>query len=180
MESDYRPPWACELADASILRTGKVLSWLNVFLMLFIMLAILFRYLLSIGFVWVEEVEWHLYSVNVMIGIGYCVVKNSHIRTDVVSCRFSDYTKGVVEIFGIVFLILPLIIVLLIHGYSFWYESWRLGEESTAPMGLCCRWLIKSFIPVGVILWGMATLSRLVRTFSYLRYIRRKEERVAK
>lgn len=176
MESDYKPPKACELVDTSILRIGEVLSWLNVFLVFFIMLAILFRYVLSIGFVWVEELEWHLYSVNVMIGIGYCVVKNTHIRTDVFSSNWSDYTKGIVEILGIVFLILPLIIVLLIHGYSFWHESWRLGEGSVAPMGLGWRWLIKSFIPLGVILFGVAALSRLVRTFGYVRYLRSKRE----
>ena len=163
MDCAFRPPRACEIIDASILRIGHVLSWLNVMLVAIIMLAIVFRYLFRIGFVWVEELEWHLYSVNVMMGIGYCVVRDTHIRTDVVSFRWSPNTKAIVEILGIIFLVLPLVIVLLVHAYSFWYESWRLREASVAPMGLCCRWLIKAFIPTGLLLWGLASVSRLAR-----------------
>ena len=74
-----------------------------------------------------------------------------------------------VEIFGILFLLLPMIIVIFFHSLGFVSDSWRVNERSDAPMGLCCRWAFKAFIPIGIGLLGVAALSRLIRAFVFLK-----------
>jgi TRAP-type mannitol/chloroaromatic compound transport system permease small subunit len=69
---------------------------------------------------------------------------------------------------GILFLLMPMIIVILYHSWPFLFDSIRINERSDAPMGLCCRWFIKAILPVGFIMLGLAAVSRLVRAIAYL------------
>ena len=68
-----------------------------------------------------------------------------------------------------VFLLLPFAGLICYQSLDFVHEAWRLGESSVAPMGLCCRWAFKTFIPVGFVLLGMAAFSRGIKAFNYLK-----------
>jgi TRAP-type mannitol/chloroaromatic compound transport system permease small subunit len=112
----------------------------------------------------------------IMIAIPYGVITDSHIRLDLLHTRFSQRKKEKVEIFGILFLLLPMIVVIFMHSLDFVADSWRVNERSDAPMGLCCRWAFKSFIPIGMGLLGVAVISRLIRAVAFLRKSRAESE----
>ena len=88
---------------------------------------------------------------------------------DLFHARFTKRTKEKVEIFGILVLLFPMIVVIFIHSLEVLMESWHVGERSVAPMGLCCFWAFKAFIPLGMVLLAMGALSRLIRAFAFLR-----------
>jgi TRAP-type mannitol/chloroaromatic compound transport system permease small subunit len=161
-------PKLCKALDNFIDRIGKITAWLNGILVVVIILQVILRYLFGKGLVVLEELQWHLYAVGIMIGISYCVIHDSHIRLDILHDRFSQRKKEIVELLGIVFLLMPIIIIILIHSWPFWAESWRIGEHSDAPMGLPCRWAIKAFLPIGFGLLGVAGLSRMIRAIAFL------------
>jgi TRAP-type mannitol/chloroaromatic compound transport system permease small subunit len=161
-------PGFCRAVDAFITRVGQVISWLAAVLIVVIILQVVLRYVFGRGLVVLEEVQWHLYAVGIMFGFSYALVHDSHIRLDLLHDRFPRPRKEKVEIFGILVLLMPMIIVILIHSWPFLYDAWRIGESSDAPMGLCCRWFIKAFLPAGFIMLGLAAVSRLVRAVSYL------------
>jgi TRAP-type mannitol/chloroaromatic compound transport system permease small subunit len=161
-------PGFCRAVDAFINRIGQVISWLAAVLIVVIILQVVLRYVFGRGLVVLEEVQWHLYAVGIMFGFSYALVHNSHIRLDLLHDRFPRRRKEKMEVFGILVLLMPMIIVILIHSGPFLYDAWRIGESSDAPMGLCCRWFIKAFLPAGFIMLGLAAVSRLVRAVSYL------------
>ena len=161
-------PRFCRAIDAFITRLGRWISWLAAVLIVVIIVQVVLRYVFGRGLVVLEEVQWHLYAIGIMFGFSYALVHDSHIRLDLLHDRFPKRRKEKFEIFGILFLLLPMIIVILIHSWPFLYDAWRIGERSDAPMGLCCRWFIKAFLPTGFILLGVAAVSRLVRAISYL------------
>ncbi len=161
-------PQFCRALDAFINRIGQVISWLAAVLIVVIILQVVLRYVFGRGLVVLEEVQWHLYAVGIMFGFSYALVHDSHIRLDLLHDRFPRRRKEKMEIFGILILLMPMIIVILIHSWPFLYDAWRIGESSDAPMGLCCRWFIKAFLPAGFIMLGLAAVSRLVRAISYL------------
>ena len=161
-------PGFCKALDAFINRTGQLISWLAAVLIVVIIIQVILRYVFGRGLVVLEEVQWHLYAIGIMFGLSYALVTDSHIRLDLLHDRFPKRRKEKVEIFGIVFLLMPMIIIILNHSWPFWFDSWRIGERSDAPMGLCCRWLIKGFLPVGFIMLGLAAISRLVRAIAFL------------
>ena len=161
-------PRFCRAIDAFITRLGRWISWLAAVLIVVIIVQVVLRYVFGRGLVVLEEVQWHLYAIGIMFGFSYALVHDSHIRLDLLHDRFPKRRKEKFEIFGILFLLLPMIVVILIHSWPFLYDAWRIGERSDAPMGLCCRWFIKAFLPTGFILLGVAAVSRLVRAISYL------------
>ncbi len=158
----------CRALDNFVLRIGHATSWLTITLVAVIILQVILRYVFGNGQVVLEELQWHLYGMGIMIGLSYCLTTDSHIRLDVFSSRLSERKREIIEIIGTLFLLLPMIIVILIHSWDTVATSWQISERSDAPMGLPCRWFIKSFIPLGFGLMGLSALSRLLRSFTIL------------
>jgi TRAP-type mannitol/chloroaromatic compound transport system permease small subunit len=165
----HEAPHFCRALDGFINRTGQLISWLAAVLVVVIIVQVILRYVFGRGLVVLEEVQWHLYGIGIMFGFSYAIVHDSHIRLDLLHDRFPRRRKEKVEIFGILFLLMPMIIIILFHSWDFLYDSLRVNERSDAPMGLCCRWFIKGFLPIGFIMLGLAAISRLVRAIAYLK-----------
>jgi TRAP-type mannitol/chloroaromatic compound transport system permease small subunit len=155
--------------DRFILRFGHFLSWANFLLIFVIVLQVVLRYGFGRGMVALEELEWHLYAAAFMFGLSYAVVTDAHVRVDLISSRISPTTRAWVEIVGLAVLLLPFIVIVVIYGWEFFLSSWVRHERSLAPMGLPYRWAIKAVIPLSFILFGLAALTRLIRTIQQLK-----------
>lgn len=154
--------------DNLILKLGKVFSWLNFFTLLTIILQLILVHFFGKGYVFLDELEWHFYAIAFLFGLSYAEVKDRHIRIDIFSQRFSAQTKEKIEIFGNIFLVLPYVIIIIFHGIDFAQEAWTIGETSGSPMGLPCRWFIKSFIPIGMFFLGISVISRTAKSIIFL------------
>ena len=152
---------------------GRWSSSLNVILIAAIIVQVVLRYGFGMGMVQLEELQWHLYAVNVVFGLAYCQAVDSHIRLDVVHDKLSRRTKEWIEILGILFLLMPLIYVIFMHSLDFLWEAIRTHERSDSPMGLCCRWIPKGLIPVAMILMFASAIARVIQGFHYLKHSRK-------
>ncbi|SCA56840.1 conserved membrane hypothetical protein [Candidatus Terasakiella magnetica] len=152
-----------DFLDNLIRHIGHAVCGVNALLIAAIIGNVALRYGFSNGQVWLEELQWHFYAIGVMMGLSYAQVNDSHIRVDILHARFSDRTKRIVEIIGILLFVLPFIWVIFYHSLDFVYDSYRTSERSDAPLGLPYRWLIKGFIPLSFGLLGLGVLSRLIR-----------------
>ncbi len=161
-------PKICLTIDRLVLSIGRFAAWGNALLMVVILLQVVLRYLFGLGMVALEELQWHLYSLGFMAGLSYVLVTDANIRLDILHAGFSRRTKEKVEIFGILFLLMPFIAVFFLHSLDFVADSFRVGERSDAPMGLPWRWAIKAAIPAGFGLLFMAAISRLLKAISRL------------
>ena len=158
----------CNVIDNLILKASKIFCYLNFFILITILLQIALRYVFGRGYVFLDELEWHFYAIAFLFGLSYAEVNDKHIRLDVLSHRFSTRTREIIEILGNLFLLLPYIVILFLHGLDFAHEAWVIGETSGSPMGLPYRWFIKSFIPVGMFFLGMSVLSRTIKSLVFL------------
>jgi len=159
----------CDTIDAGIRGIGHFVMWTNVILIFVIILQVVLRYGFGHGLVILEELQWHLYALGIMIGASYSQMLDSHIRVDIIHARLSDKWKIRWDLFGTVFLLLPFIFIIFSQSLDFVYESWRVNERSDAPLGLPWRWAIKSVIPISFGLLFLATISRAVRLIAQLR-----------
>lgn len=171
---DTSPPAICRLLDRWLLKTGRAAAWLSAVLIGIIILQVGLRYLFGISYVALEEIQWHLYAVIILLGLSYAFVTDSHIRLDLLHVGFSRQTKERVEIFGILCFLMPMIWVFFYHSLGFVAESWMVSERSEAPMGLSCRWAIKSVIPISFFLLFLAAVSRLIRAMHCLRELKKE------
>ena len=117
-----------------------------------------------------EELEWHLYSVPFMFGLAYAITNDSHIRIDIVHMNLSKRLQHFFEIFGIVFLLMPFLLILLDFGFDYAMYSFTHNESSQSPSGLPYRWIVKSVIPLSMLLMIIATLARLIQETVLLLY----------
>jgi TRAP-type mannitol/chloroaromatic compound transport system permease small subunit len=154
--------------DRFIKSVGEAAAWGSVALIVVIITQVVLRYVFSSGLVKLEELQWHLYTVGIMLGLSYCAVNDTHIRLDLLHHRFPRRGKEIVDLFGTVFLLMPMVIIVLMHSWPFVAESFRLMEGSDSVVGLPYRWIIKSFLLTGFGLLGLAGASRMIRAVAFL------------
>lgn len=152
---------------------GRWSSALNVILIAMIITQVVLRYGFGLGMVQLEELQWHLYAVNVVFGMAYCQSVDSHIRLDIIHDKLSRRTKEWIEIIGIIILLMPLIYVIFMHSIDFLWEAIRTDERSDSPMGLCCRWVPKGLIPIAMIMMFASATARVIQGFHYLKQTRK-------
>jgi len=151
------------LIDTLISRLGRAAAWLNLLLVAVVITQVVLRYGFHRGLVPLEELMWHLYATAFMFGFSYALVRDAHVRVDLLHGRWPARSRARVEIAGILLLLLPFAFVIFHHSLDWVASSWRLGESSQNPTGLPYRWLIKGVIPVSFGLLLLAALSRLWR-----------------
>ncbi len=159
---------ASRLIDGWLEQLGKWLSGIWVVLLIVIVCNVLLRYVFNEGRIELEELQWHLYSIGFLLGLGVAYQADSHIRVDVLHERMKPATQAWVELYGILLFLLPFIALVLIYSVPFVMSSYAFSEVSPSPGGLPFRWLIKAFLPVGFLILLLAVISRLIRVWHFL------------
>ena len=163
------PETAVSRAVGRLITTlGEAASWLWLALVLVIMFQVVMRYALGQGSIMLEELQWHIYGVGFLMGLGFCAAADRHVRITALSDRFSPRTRVIIEIIGIVVFLLPLCGAVMVESAKMAITSYQLNEISPAPGGLPMRWLMKSFIPLGFTLLALVAIARLTRCAAFL------------
>ena len=147
---------------------GKFGAWLSLPLIFIIIFDVITRRFFILGSTKIQEMEWHLHTAIFLLSLGFAYVKNSHVRIEIIREKYSNNLKSVFEIIGILFFLVPYTFIIIFYGLDFVSRSYNLNEVSSALTGLSHRWIIKSFIPLGMLLLFLAGLSILLKNISYL------------
>ena len=158
-------------------RIVETVAWFNVLLIFLILITVILRYgfhrnqlLLNWPLVPMEELQWHFYSVPFMFGLAYVITNDSNIRIDLLRMHMSKKLKHIFEILGILLLIMPCVIILFDFSLDYTIYAITHHESSQSTMGLPHRWIVKSVIPLSMILIFLASLARLIQEIILLRY----------
>ena len=157
-----------KLVEPLLARVGMAVSWVWVVLLFIIVLNVVLRYAFGEGRIEFEELQWHLYSLGFLVGIGYAVVTDSHIRVDVFHERMHPRKQAWIELYGLLLFVLPFIALVLVYSVRFVAVSYDIAEISPSPGGLPYRWLMKAVLPVAFLLLLLAVTSRLSRVWAFL------------
>ncbi len=156
------------IVDPILVRIGHAVSWLWIVLLAIIVCNVVLRYALAEGRIEFEEIQWHLYSVGFMLGLGYALQADAHVRVDVLHERFRPATQAWIDLYGLVLFVLPFVALMLLYGARFVADSFVTAEVSSSPGGLPYRWVIKGVLVAGFALLGLAALSRVTRLWKFL------------
>ena len=160
LDRDIQP--VANALDSVVKSVGLVVMWANVLLVLAIVTQVAFRYALNQNFPQLDEIQWHFYGLVTMIGISFALVTDSHVRVDVLHMQVSRRGQRVIEVIGILCLLFPFIYLMIDQGYDYFYESFRVNERSSSPLGLPYRWAFKAIIPISFCLLALAAVARLI------------------
>ena len=148
--------------------TTGLFSWVWLALIAVIVVAVILRFAFSIGRIELEELQWHLYAIGFLMGIVACPSRDRHVRVDVFRERMPPRTRDWVDLYGILLLQLPFLVLVLWSALPFVADSFSGGERSASAGGLPLRWVLKSMLPVSFGLLLVATISRLLRIWGRL------------
>lgn len=136
------------------------------------------------------EIQWYLFAAIFLLCSGYTLLRNEHVRIDVISSRFSRRGLAKIDIFGFTCFLLPMTLVILYLSVPLFANSVTkappgatapgfgavvaglfnpAGWEASDQAGGLIRWPVKLLIPAGFVLLGLQGLSELIKRFAYLR-----------
>ena len=115
-----------------------------------------------------QDLEWHLHGVLLLLTFGFGYLMNAHVRVDIFRENFSRRGQAWMELCGILVLALPFMLLMLYFAWRFAAISWRQGEGSESMTGIPWRYVIKSFMFIGFGLTTMAILATFARLVVYL------------
>ncbi|MEW6133280.1 MAG: TRAP transporter small permease subunit [Pseudomonadota bacterium] len=114
------------------------------------------------------EAQWYLFGALFLLGAGYTLKHNGHVRIDVIHQRLSDRTRAWIDLFGGLLLLLPFAGLLAWLSWPLFAESWRINEMSPDAGGLA-RWPIKLMLPLGFGLLFLQGVSETIKRIGVLR-----------
>jgi len=154
-------------ADKLVGQAGRLTAWLGLGLVLLVAFDVLARYLFAYGLVALQELEWHLLAVTMLIGMSYTLHRGDEVRVDILYARFGPRTKALVRLMSAV---LTIAVSLIIIKLSLPYvgQSIALNEGSPDPGGLPYRFVLKAFIPLGFALLALQAVVQTMRTLQTL------------
>ncbi|BDY11875.1 TRAP transporter small permease subunit [Hydrogenimonas cancrithermarum] len=123
------------------------------------------RYIFHEGSVALQELEWHLFDILFLLGLSYALKHDKHVRVDILYTRFSPRLKEIVRIVSMLFFVIPLGLLVVWFSWDFVAQSFAQHEMSPDPGGLCCRYIIKSFVIAAFVLLVLQAVSESIKAF---------------
>jgi TRAP-type mannitol/chloroaromatic compound transport system permease small subunit len=113
------------------------------------------------------EVQWYLFAAVFLLCAGYTLLRNEHIRIDVVCGKLSRPTQIWIDILGTIFFLFPMVILIMILSWPMFMKSF-LQVEMSGDAGGLLRWPVKLLIPVGFFLLLLQGVSELIKKIAIL------------
>jgi TRAP-type mannitol/chloroaromatic compound transport system permease small subunit len=155
------------LIDAISLGIGKLIGWLILAATVISAVNAVLRKAFSIGSNSALEIQWYLFAAVFMLGVGYVMLKNDHVRIDFISSRFSKRTNAIIDSIGIVVFTIPLAWIMIDLAWPYFMRAYESGEMSQNAGGLI-RWPVIALIPVGFGVLIMQAVSELIKRIGFL------------
>lgn len=170
----------CRLIDVINDRIGKLVYWLVLGAVLLSAANASFRYvfslLQSLGFrlewyitsatAWLE-LQWYLFAAIFLLCAGYTLLRNEHIRIDVLYGLYSKRTQTWIDILGGLVFLLPICAIIGWLGYRYLFLSSFSESEHSANSPLLL-WPVKILVPIGFGLLALQGVSEILKRIAFL------------
>ena len=154
--------------DALNERVGRAVYWLILAAVLVSAGNATVRYLFDMSSNGWLELQWYLFSAVFLLAAGYTLRHNEHVRIDLIFSRVPARKRAWIDLFGGVFFLLPIAIVIMALSWPVFIESY-LRHEMSADAGGLLRWPVKLLIPVGFLLLSLQGVSEIIKRIAFLR-----------
>lgn len=111
-----------------------------------------------------NDLQWHLFALMVMLGGVYTLHERGHVCVDFLVARCSEKTRRWITVAGDLVLLLPFATIMTWFSWQFMLAALTSSEGSSYG-GLDDRWIIKAVMPLG---FGLLAVYALVRPISLL------------
>lgn len=145
---------------------GNITAFAMVLMIINVFYDVVMRYFFKSGSIAMQEMEWHLFSVIILLGISYTLKEDGHVRVDLIYDRLSDKRKAMINMVGVVAFILPIAFLVGISSIDNAVEAYMSGEKSGDPGGLTNRWIVKALIPLSFLLLIITSIGYFIKNLN--------------
>ncbi|WP_250656657.1 TRAP transporter small permease subunit [Alkalimarinus coralli] len=154
---------------------GRAVSWLNIAMVLLTCFTVVMRYAFNHSSIIAQESIMYCHAAIFLVASAYTLKHDEHVRVDIFYHRLSSRGKALVNLFGTLFLLLP---VILFIGWSSWpyiVSSWQILETSQEAAGIPLVYLLKSLILIMVAVMLLQAISEILRSIAQIKGIKIEE-----
>ncbi|BBO85412.1 C4-dicarboxylate ABC transporter substrate-binding protein [Desulfosarcina ovata subsp. sediminis] len=142
----------CGVIDRSNEVVGRGVSWITLLLVAVVFVDVVMRYLFKTSFVFTQELEWHLFAFIFLIGAGYTLLHDGHVRVDIIYQRLGVKGRAWINLIGVIFFLIPGCYLVISTSWKFVGNSFSMLEGSPDPGGIPYRFIVKGTMTVGYVL----------------------------
>jgi TRAP-type mannitol/chloroaromatic compound transport system permease small subunit len=146
---------------------GRWASWLVLAAVAISALNAIVRKAFNVGSNGFLEIQWYLFAGVFLLAAGYTMLRQEHVKIDVIASRFSKRTQIKIEMFGILAFLFPFVITVVSLVMPLVIKAYLTGEMSSNAGGLI-RWPVYALVPVGFSLLGLQGLSEFIKRLAFL------------
>ncbi len=157
------------LVDSVVNIVGKITSILLLLMICNVFFDVITRYFFRNSSVGMQEMEWHLFSIVILFGVSVALLDEGHVRVDFLYDRYTPKKKAIINIFGTVFFLLPLALLIFFGSFDFVNDAYQIKEISEDPGGLPFRWAIKGMIPLAFFTLILASIGYTIKNINILK-----------
>jgi len=154
--------------DAITERVGRFVYWLVLIVVLISAANAIVRKLFNYSSNAYLEIQWYLFSVIFLFGAGYTLLRNEHVRIDIITGRLSARAQNWIDVVGIVLFLWPMSFVIMWLSWPLFVDSLARHEVSSNAGGLLI-WPARLMMPIGFALLIMQSVSELIKRVAFLR-----------
>jgi TRAP-type mannitol/chloroaromatic compound transport system permease small subunit len=156
------------IIDSTTERIGRTIYWLVLAAVLISAANAVVRKTLNVSSNAFLEIQWYLFSAIFLFCAGYTLLRNEHVRIDVISHRVSKRAQTWIDIIGTLFFLFPMAFLIMWLAWPVFVEAWQRNEISTNAGGLII-WPARLMVPVGFLLLIVQGASELIKRIAFLR-----------
>ena len=156
-----------QLIDSITEFVGKSIIWVVLVVTLISCGNAIMRYTINYSSNAFLEIQWYLFAVIFLFGAGYTLKKNEHVRIDLIAGKFSKRGQAMIDIFGIIFFLMPMAIAIMWMSWPIFLLALKTNEMSSNAGGLIL-WPARLMVPIGFFLLVMQGFSELIKKIGFL------------
>jgi TRAP-type mannitol/chloroaromatic compound transport system permease small subunit len=153
--------------DAFTERVGRLVYWLVLIVVLISAANATVRKAFNYSSNSYLEIQWYLFSVIFLFGAGYTLLRNEHVRIDIIQGRLSPRAQNWIDVVGIVLFLMPMSLIIMWLSWPLFLDSLARHEVSTNAGGLII-WPARLMVPVGFALLIIQGVSELIKRIAFL------------
>lgn len=149
-------------------RLGRAAAWLSFVLVLVVGVIVVLRYGFQLGSIALQESVMYINGTLFVLGAGYTLKAQGHVRVDVFYSRFSPRGRALVDSLGALLFLLPAAFFIAWISWDYVAVAWRIREGSPEASGLPFVYLLKTLIIVLPVLLAVQGVSELLKSLRAL------------
>lgn len=148
--------------DAMTTTIGRWLSWLILIAVIISSANATIRKIFDVSSNAYLELQWMLFGVVFLLCSPWTLLKDEHIKIDIVNHHLPLKVRSWIDLIGHVFFLMPFCIVVLWTSIPFFLVSYHQNEQSFNAGGLP-QWPAKSLVVLGAALLLVQAISEIIK-----------------